>query len=244
MDRKEILIEFGLSEDVARVYLASLELGPSGATAIAEKANIQRTNFYHISRVLMSRGLFKQTKKGRSLLFVAEPPEKVVELERVKLARLEERLPELKAITNSSGIKPKVFYFEGVDGIRQINNDTLKYKGEIVGFTSPRYLSLEKGNAHHKYVSDRLAIKNKVRVIGEVSNEVMALKAKDREEMRETRMLPKESFTSEIEFAMYGDRIAIIDYKESFGLIIEGREITKTLKMVFELVWQSGRIVS
>lgn len=244
MDRKEVLIDLGLADDLARVYLASLELGPSGATAIAEKAKIQRTNFYHISRGLIGRGLLRQTKKGTATLFVAEPPEKIVELEKNKLARLEEKLPELKAITNSSDQKPKVFYFDGADGIRQINNDTLKHKGEIIGFTSPRYLSLEKGITHRAYVSDRLVAKNKVRVIGEVSNEVVALKEKDATEMRETRMLPKELFTSEIELAIYGDRIAIIDYKEVFGLIIEGKEITKTLKMVFELVWNSGRIVS
>lgn len=243
-DRKEMLVEFGLKDDAARVYLSSLELGPSGATAIAQKAKVQRTNFYHLARVLISRGLLRQTRKGNAALFVAEPPEKLVEIEKNRLARLEEKLPELQAITNSSEKKPKVFYFDGAEGIRQVNNDTLKHKGEIVGFTSPRYLSLEKGGVHRDYVADRLTIKNKVRVIGEVSSEVVALKERDSEEMRETRMLPKELFTSEVEIAIYGDRVAIVDYKEVFGLIIEGKEMAKTLKMMFELIWQSGRIVS
>ena len=243
MDNKDLLIQLGLSDDESRVYLASLELGASGATGIARKALIQRTNFYHISRDLIGRGLLKQARVGHSSLFVAEPPEKIIELEKNKLSMIEKRLPELKAITNLSEKKPKVYYFEGVDGIKQVNRDTLKHKGDMVGFTTPRYLSFERGNTHREYVSERLATKNKARIIGEVSGEVVALKEKDSQEMRETRMLPKELFASEIEIIIYGDRVAVIDYKEVFGLIIEGKEIAKTLKMIFELVWQSGRVV-
>jgi hypothetical protein len=86
-------------------------------------------------------------------------------------------------------------------------------------------------------------LRNKVRVIGEVSPEIQSLKQRDKQELRETRMLPKDYFHSNIEIGIYGSKVFVIDYKQEFGFIVESEEITRTMKMIFELIWGSGKIV-
>ena len=78
---------------------------------------------------------------------------------------------------------------------------------------------------------------NRVRVIGEDAPEIHGLKEKDATELRETRILSRNVFRSEIEIGIYGSKVFVIDYKEQFGFIIEDTEIARVMKMIFEIVW-------
>jgi len=244
MNPKEMLKQLGLDDKESAIYLANLEIGISPAREIAQKANIQRTYFYDIAEKLIKEGVIKQIKKGKKRLFLASEPEKILELQEQKLNELKNSLPQLKAIQNTSGEKPKVYFYEGSDGINQINEDTLRYKGEITGFTTPRFVSTDEEKLSRNYINKRISSKIRVRVIGEISNEVLQLKKRDKEELRETRMLPNDIFTSQVEIGIYGNKSCFVNYKNEFGLIIEDSEISKTLKNIFELVWNSGRIIN
>lgn len=238
-----ILEQINLRPEETRIYLAALELGASSASDIAKKAKIQRTYFYDLSKKLIQNGFLKQSKEANKTVYFAEDPEKILELERKKITMLEKALPELKAIRNTLGKKPHISFFEGSEGIDYINNDTLKYKGEIVGFTTPRFMKYKNERLSKEYIKNRVIVKNRVRVIGEMSSEVMSLRQRDEEELRETRMLPKSIFASEIEIGIYGNKMFVLDYSQEIGFIIESAEIAKVFKMIFEIVWSSGKIV-
>ena len=242
MNLEQILCELNLNKKEAKIYLASLELGVSGATDIAQKAGIQRTHFYDLTENLLNLGLLKQLNKGKKHFFYAVSPERLFKLQKERLAKLVRALPEFKALFNAQEKKPKIFYYTGKEGINHINNDTLQYKGEIVGFTTPRFVSAYKKSG--QYIAKRVSIGNKVRVIGEMSQEIMELKNKDKNELRETRILPKTIFTSDIEIGVYAHKIFIVDYKQEFGFIIESTTIASTIKMIFEIIWNSGRMIT
>lgn len=237
MNTKEILQEFGLNKKEAGLYVAALELGIASATPIAKKAGIQRTHFYDIAEKLIALGLMKQSARGKQKLFSAIDPEELFQKQKEKIKMLETALPELKALYNTAGQKPRVFYFEGRDGIDRINEDSLRHKGEIVGFTTPRFLAGHTRSTGKEFIRKRVALGRRSRVVGEDSPEIRELQAHDKEELRETRILSPSVLHSEIEIVMYGNKIAFVDYKEEWGLIIEGTEIASVLKMIFEIVW-------
>lgn len=243
MNKSETLKVLGLNDREASIYLAALELGTSSAQAIATKAGIQRTYFYDLSQKLIEIGLLTQTKKGNKRLFVAAAPDALLELTKERTRELEKVLPELKATFNTSGQKPKISFYEGIKGINQINDDTLRYKDEIIGFTTPRFLTTRDRKVGQEYIHQRKALGIKARVIGEMSSEILAIQKRDQEELRETRILPKSLFESEIELGAYGNKVFVIDYKEEFGFLIEGSSIAKAVKMIFEIVWNSGKIL-
>ena len=102
---------------------------------------------------------------------------------------------------------------------------------------------LMKKNYRESISPKRKALGIKVRVIGEISPEVAKIKSCDREELRETKMLPKDIFSSEVEIGMYGNKVFFANYKDRFGLIVEDSEISKTLKNIFEIIWRGGFVI-
>ncbi len=243
LDLKEILAYFGLNKSEASVYLATLELGTAPASEIAKKAQIQRTYFYDLSPKLIKLGLLKEIREDKDKMFNAVKPEKLLKMQEQRLEKLKGALPKFKALENTIEQKPKIFYYEGPDGIVQINNDTLKPGGERVAFTTPSFFTKEQEKISNEHIKKRVAMGKKIRVIGEMTNEMIELKKRGKEELHEIRMLPKEIFHSGVEVRVYGNNVAVIDYKRDFGFIIEGTEFSKTLKMIFEIIWNSGRII-
>lgn len=243
MNINETLALFNLDEKESAIYLAALETGIATAREIAKRAGIQRTYFYDLSEKLLKLGLLQQISKGKKRYFQAAEPEKLLEMEEERLAELKNTLPELKALQNTRGKKPKVYFFEGRSGIDQVNEDTLKYKGEILGFTTPRFVSADEEKLSREYIARRKSLGIKARIIGEVSPEMAKIKSRDKEELRETKMLPKDLFSSEVEIGMYGNKVFFANYKDQFGLIVEDSEISKTLKNIFEIIWKGGFVI-
>jgi sugar-specific transcriptional regulator TrmB len=233
----DVLKQFNLTEKESAVYVAALELGTTSAASIAKKSGIQRTHFYDISESLINAGFLQRVSKENKRLYSVIDPETLIQMEERKIEKLKQTLPEFKALYNTSGKKPKITYYEGRSGIEQINEDTLRYKGEAVAFTTPQFVAFPSGSTGKVYIEKRVAMGNHVRVIGEDAPEIRELHEKDAQELRETRILSSDVFRSEIEIGIYGSKVFVIDYKGQFGFIIEDTEIARVMKMIFEIVW-------
>jgi predicted transcriptional regulator len=102
------LQSLGLTDKEARVYVASLFLGPASVQRIAEQAEINRPTAYSILDELMANGLMSQTTQDRKTVYVAEDPqalERWLESQKAKLDAkkkdLKELLPELAGMERS-----------------------------------------------------------------------------------------------------------------------------------------------
>ena len=69
------LQEFGLSENEAGVYLASLEIGKATADELSKHANVKRPTTYVQIESLMKKGLMSSVEKDKKTFFVPESPE-------------------------------------------------------------------------------------------------------------------------------------------------------------------------
>ena len=94
-----------------------------------------------------------------------------------------------------------------------------------------------------EYIKKRVKAGVRARVIGQASPEVLGLKRKDQAELRETRILPAELFSSEVEMGVCGNKVFASNYKKEFGLIIEDKDISSSLRKIFELIWNGEKIV-
>jgi len=130
------LEQFGLNGRKADVYLAALELGSASVIDISKKASVKRTTCYDILQDLMRDGLISETVRGKKRLFVGEEPEKIQRQLKHKERLFSEILPQLQSIHNVRGSKPKIRFYEGKEGLKEVYGDTLKYNGEILGFAS------------------------------------------------------------------------------------------------------------
>jgi sugar-specific transcriptional regulator TrmB len=79
---------------------------------------------------LTEMGLMSTYNEGKKTFFTAESPERLLEYlkdqERTvkdKIDILKEKMPELQSITNAKVDKPKIKYFEGIEGLRAVQSD-------------------------------------------------------------------------------------------------------------------------
>ncbi|KKP69120.1 MAG: Transcriptional regulator, TrmB [Candidatus Moranbacteria bacterium GW2011_GWE1_35_17] len=241
MEIKQVLAQFDLVGKKADVYLAVLELGSGSVIEIAKKAEIKRTTVYDILLDLEKIGLIYQTTKGAKRLFVAEDPEKLRDQLEEKEKMLSEMLPQLRSLYNVKGIKPKIRFYEGKEGLRQVYADTLNYEGEILAFASDdvvKTLGMEWAN---DYLEKRIKKEIRVRIIIPETDLIeKEFNPKDQKQLRSSKLVNPKKYPFSIEINIYGhQKVALMSSKEETGIIIEGAEIYNTMKLIFELLWDN-----
>lgn len=136
-DVVELLTDLGLSDSEAKVYLASLELGPTSVQKIAKKADYSRTATYDIIDSLKEHGLMSTYEKGKKRYFAAEDPENAVlhfrdrvEGLKSKLEKLENKLPEVEMM--AGGERPTVRFYEGEEAVFAAFHDAEQVQPDVL----------------------------------------------------------------------------------------------------------------
>ena len=236
------LEQLGFNAKEAKAYLALLEIGEGTLADLARKARIKRTTLYDVVRSLKERGLISSIKSGGRLLYSAEDPRTLGDRLHEQEAVLDTALPELLSITNALPRKPKVRYYEGIEGIKEVYRDTLEYPDQEL----LAWVSEEAGTAfdleflNHIYLPGRVKQKIWVRAIVPDIPLMRQFLGEDRAALRTTRAMSHDRFPLDVEVNLYGKRrVAFMSFKEKSGLIIENESIHTTLKSIFEQQWES-----
>jgi len=173
---------------------------------------------------------------GHVKIFSAESPESVVlELKR-KLSRAELVMPIRKV---------KVKFYEGAEGIKSVCEDILSVKaGEYHYFGSLREMFEVTGREYQDYYVKRRIKRgiwsNAIRFRGkEVNDEFMRGAEKN---LRRVRFFPEEISEDVVSLFIYDDKIAIHSgVKENYAMIIESRELSTLMRVVWHCTWASCR---
>ncbi len=121
-----ILLDLGLTENEANVYLAAISTGPATVMKISQVAEMKRTTVYSIIEVLKQKGLMLIEIKGWKKLYVAESPEKLKSVLNAKKQRLQDNMPEFLALYNLKGNESLIKYYEGIKAIETVYENLLK----------------------------------------------------------------------------------------------------------------------
>lgn len=244
MTESEQLLEIGLGAQEAKLYLAALELSPASVAQLSKKAGIERTASYPHLEELVRLGLLSiKPERGRRL-YVAENPRKIGEILDNKKATFSKILPELMSVFNVKGVKPKVRYYEGRDGMRTILMNSIAGAHKIKFHLNPlrNVLEILGEEFARKYIETRAArgIKvNALRVRDYVEGP-WEINAKDASLLREIRYLP-DDFALEDMIIIYANTVAIISsVKENYGLEIESKELADTMRSFFNMAWDAA----
>lgn len=231
------LTNLGLNTKEAQIYLASLELGSSPVSQIAARAKLNRVTAYDIIEKLVKRGLFSFVTKRKIKYFTATDPEVVVADFTKKSQELAKVLPDLKRLHGTS-VHPRVRYFEGVDGIKNIYTDTLTSTTEILNYCNSREIRTFWPEYDEEYVQERA--KKQIHLRGIALNDAYGKTVHDEDTKfcREIRLIPEGTYNFTNEIHIYDDKVAIISLKdELIGMIIESHEIASSQRAIFQAVW-------
>lgn len=237
---QNILKNYGLNEKEISVYLATLELGEATGFQIYKKTALKKPTVYYVLDELQKRGLINQTKKVKKRFFVAEDPEKIKNDLVEKLKIFDELLPELRSIYNSKVNKPKLRFYEGREGIKEVYKDTLRYKGEILAFASESLLRVIGKEFSDEYVEKR--VKNEISVRAIMPSSDLLHKSytqKNLAQLRVAKLIDEKKYNFPVEINIYANKVALMSFRDELGLIIESDEISKMIKMMFEYFWRT-----
>mgnify|MGYP001585177207 FL=1 len=246
----------GLSEKETRVYMVLFELGGAFPSQIAKQAKLQRSTVYEVLGALAIKGLVSELEKRGKYFYSIENPQRLLHLSERVIVRgqeqhqkLQEILPDLEGLYAGVTDKPKVSYFEGIEGVMEIYGDHLatNKKYEMVGFVNVaelmRFLPQKK---YHDYIQakEQLGITTRG-IIPETPEdreyEKTAYKGVKKSTLPKIRSISKDAFPWKGDITIYGtNKVSIVSFggQNLIGIIIESDTIHQMMRMIFELAWK------
>ncbi|MBT3705113.1 hypothetical protein HOG17_05035 [Candidatus Peregrinibacteria bacterium] len=233
-----ILTAIGLTDKEARVYLSMIELGQSVVSNIATKARINRVTAYDILKKLKEKGLISTVTKNRIKYFSPTDPEIVASTFEQRTKALKDAIPKLKRLKGET-VHPLIQYFEGLEGIKAIYEDTLTTKKGILNFSNSEAIRNIWPEYDKEYVTKRT--KRKIHLKGIITADEAGKKvhAEDPKYNREMRLLPKDKYQFTNEINIYDDKVAIISFASEtpLGMIIKSPQIANSQRAIFQICW-------
>lgn len=236
-----------MSEKEALVYITLSELGPSSIQEVAKHSKINRSTTHVVCETLKKDGFIDETRKGKKRILFIEDVNKfrqIVKEEKLNLTLKEMSLqglvPSLQELHPTQKDSPKVMFYEGEHGFIEVCQRSLdKAENEILFLGSAEDFHNVATKEYNKdyYVPERIKRKIKIKMMLFKSTEAVELKATDRENMRETRLLPNDFFFRSTIF-VYGNEFSMITSKVPFlGVVIQSKELSTCMSGIFNTLW-------
>lgn len=247
MQEKE-LINLGLNESEAKVYLKLLEIGSCKAGRLAKELKYNRTTIYKALDNLTEKGLVSFVIKENRKYFEAADPENLKENIKTEEEKLKEKketvekiLPDLKQLFKTSKPEQEANIYKGIKGLKTVFNDilqTLKEGEEYLAFGVPEHAQIFWGYFEE---FNNVLQKNKVKckIIFDESAE------KNIESCKKygygVKTLPKEYMTP-AEVNIFKNKTAIVLWgKNPIAFLIKSSDVANSFKSYFNLLWKIAK---
>ena len=239
------LQKLGLSQKEARLYLVALENGPATISKLAQKSDLKRGTIYEFLGGMLEKGLLEVSISGKRKLYGAVQPQKLKKIIDRQKEILDNLIPDLSLLTSTSPAKPKIKFYEGKEGLVAAYYEMLDLPdgSEVLGFaTFEGIYKLFSESAISTYIKKRVAKKIKQKLIMPTDEYAHNHLNDNKQELRQTLMIPKNKFSITNEINIYQDKVAIISLgEEKVGVIIESKQIADTQRAIFNLLWNNLR---
>lgn len=247
------LEKLGMSNKEIKLYLKLLEFGESGANVLAKSINENRTSTYSLLNAMKSKGFISFYEKKGLKYYVPSDPTFLINKFMEGAKGLQKVLPELLAIHNKYNTKkPRITFYEGVEGIKQIAEILL----EVPGSTRFSFMGVNEATMHPEikrfyeedFVNRRieLGITYKGIVAGHLpmGNKYAPT---EKAQLRELKYVDPKKLPIKNHIDIFPhNKVALYSYHkdEMMGVIIEHEDFYATMKTAFELAWAGVDVLS
>ncbi len=235
------LQNYGFSDKEAKIYLTSLELGSSLASTIARRAEINRGTTYSILEDFKRRGIASENMKDELKYFSVLNPELLFKREEEKYEKMKASLPDLLAITQKFGSRPKTQFFEWFEGLKKIFEEVLsawkKMDIPYLSFVGTNKMDPRvEAYIYNEFIPQRTKVKIKTKAImSQDKSKYMDYHKKS----HNTLIVDTPLFDLWNEIVVYGNnKVAILMYDtaEMSWLTIESQTLHDGLTSLFNLI--------
>lgn len=249
-DLYKSLKELGLSEHEITLYSVSVSAGPTPVSKLAEYMNISRPNVYKLIDGLEKAGLAKFSQhKGYLKTFMVEPPSAILERLRAKQEQLKDLdrnisvlMPVLLSEYHQGELPSSIKIYQGQEQFLKIFNQLAEETKDITEFFGPLdyFLSFVTRERDQLWMRERINRNVFCRVISPPSKDLEDYMSRDKEEMRETRVL-KAKLPFVTAFQLFSNKVIIWQPKAPLAILISDEYIAAMMRTIFYTIWESTK---
>lgn len=236
------LIELGLTEKEAVLYLSALKTGPTTAQTLALESGLKRATIYGLLDSLTSKGLLHTEIKGVRKLFVVESPEKLASLLEKKKQVLTTIMPSLvQDYLHTSSTANSIKMYHGLSGIKLIYDqilDTLKEGDDyFVISDQSKWYALDP-DYFETFIKKRATLNLIVKLILQDSEHGRIYQVNEEQYRQKIKFLPK-NMNLNINMVIYAQNVLLVQTVEPFlAILIENPNVAAMNKVLFNTIWE------
>lgn len=246
---RAILSSIDIPNPAQEIYIALLENGKATARTLAFRTGITRTSVYDQIKILRTKGLIiERLIDGTTLFEVSDARQLSILLdEHVEQLQMQQDFlaKNLDSLINrSASLQPKIRFFEGNEGVKQLLKDILWHDNIMLYLYWPYEQMLDLLGKDFlmwfsaRRTSHRIPIKT---IWGHPTGKIKEHIFTDDDKDVERRHLIQKNIPS-MGYIIYNKKVAFISStKESFGFIVESAEFAHLQKMQFDILWHTAR---
>ena len=243
---KSALRRLDLSDSEQSVYLSLLTNGQATARTLALRTSITRPSVYDQIKTLKKLGLVNELEIDNKAHYAAGDLKHLSALLEDKIDHLEQSrdilesaLPSLRDSLET--VDPKVRFFYGSDGIKQLLKDVMWYGNQTMRILWPHTEMSEVFDEKFLHWFDDRRAKRKLSVHSlwprSCKKHVRVLFKKLPGDIQKTT-----NHQPAMGYITYGNKVAYISSSaESFGYIVESREHNELVSMQFDTLWKQSK---
>ncbi len=250
---KTILEKLGLTINQVIVYEELLKDGPQKASIISKKTPLKRGLVYKTLEELEQKGLIiREDDKDAVSIFLPIHPNVLKglaenQLKQAKEAQesLQKELGSLVSMYNIANNKPGVEFYEGIEGVQKVLNDTLKSKTTIYTIIDTETSDKMAGKINTNYVRKRLLKGMSKKILAPDTLISRKIAKKETNDLTTYKFLPgQEGRHLYSTIQIYNKKVAYITYKNGAfaSTVISDSSIYNFQQYIFETLWQKAKI--
>lgn len=251
------LLDFGLTDTEARVYLYLLNKTPKTIVEISREISLPRTSIYDNAEKLLIKGLLTKVINYKSQKLRALPLsilQTIIDKEKIHLEHLEKNLSFLQKTVSHSlhpSIHTEIKYYHGKQGFMQMMWNTLSAKQEIIRYPEFGRIDIVGEKFFRSWTKQILEQKITERALVNPQAETLrhffqtdeySLRSK----YQKTRMLSQDTLHISGDTTMYNGTFAVCFWKqgEIVGIEIENPELVNMQKSIFQTLWKISQPIT
>lgn len=240
----------GLSENEAKVYLATLGLGKVLASTIARKAGINRASIYSITSALAQKGLMGMTVINNITYFYASDPSallsaKSIEMknQQLKLKNLCLIMPELQMLrSKAEENQAHCYMYIGSDATAKLYEKIVTVKNSVLHSISQSKSYINEGLMPRKDFDVNRIANNILHKVILMTNEDLKNGQLNGELLDKRHILIPNGYFSDSIIHLHDNKMIFICSKpQSEAIVFENKSCFDFMMDIFNYLWNSAK---
>jgi sugar-specific transcriptional regulator TrmB len=246
------LDNLGLTQKEIQIYDTLLAHGEMLPGVLIKVLGLKRATVYKALYSMEEKGVVVQRKVDGKATFCPEPPSKLVEKFKQKveseqqvLKTMQDQLPQLMNSFVFSLEKPVMTLYSGVEGLKQIYQDTLNDNKLLR--TSVTFEQVDQAFFEwvmNFYIPEKKKRKIPARMMLSEAPWTEFYTHENLDGISELLVVPREQGGAQHSVAIYGDKVAFVNYlsdQSILGVVIHHPLIARTLESWFDMAWNGAK---